>query len=478
MVFSQGDFVVHRSTLRIPANTPAITIGPETASLVEVTATLADGTVAPTLTLVFNVDFDADTTRNYIIRDRGDAEQPGPATFDADGDGVVDVADNCPDTPNADQADADADGLGDACDPTDDQDGDGVLDGNDNCPAVANADQADADADGIGDACDTPEDADGDGVLDINDNCPATANADQADADGDGLGDACDPINDRDEDGIEDDADNCPDIANADQSDADGDGTGDVCDATPDGPPGGGGGVEPPPPADCDGNGIPDEVELACTTAFHALGDLPGDPFSSMATAVSADGAAVVGVGNRFEPCGPGAQAEFVGECEITGEAFVGSAANGISGLGFLDGGASFANGTDGTGSVVVGVARPGVNLFFNSRAFRADADGMVSLGVLQKGDLASSASDVSDDGRVVVGFSSSPSASQAFRWTTGGMIGLGDLPGGSFFSAANAVSADGSVVAGWGTTADRSEPFRWIAATGMQGLGLLDPNG
>lgn len=35
-----------------------------------------------------------------------------------------------------------------------DQDGDGVPDGNDNCPSVANADQADADHDGIGDACD------------------------------------------------------------------------------------------------------------------------------------------------------------------------------------------------------------------------------------------------------------------------------------------------------------------------------------
>jgi len=34
---------------------------------------------------------------------------------DADGDGVVNSADNCPVTPNADQADADGDGIGDAC---------------------------------------------------------------------------------------------------------------------------------------------------------------------------------------------------------------------------------------------------------------------------------------------------------------------------------------------------------------------------
>ena len=45
---------------------------------------------------------------------------------DADGDGVLDASDNCPTVPNADQADADSDGLGDPCDP--DDDGDGIDD--------------------------------------------------------------------------------------------------------------------------------------------------------------------------------------------------------------------------------------------------------------------------------------------------------------------------------------------------------------
>jgi hypothetical protein len=53
-------------------------------------------------------------------------------------------------------------GLPSVC--IDDVDGDGVLDPADNCPKIANADQADQDHDGIGDACDP--DANGDGFAD------------------------------------------------------------------------------------------------------------------------------------------------------------------------------------------------------------------------------------------------------------------------------------------------------------------------
>ena len=76
-----------------------------------------------------------------------------------------------------------------------DDDGDGALNTADNCPTIANANQADADRDGAGDACDSKPngpDVDGDGVGELVDNCGAVANQSQADRDKNGRGDLCD----------------------------------------------------------------------------------------------------------------------------------------------------------------------------------------------------------------------------------------------------------------------------------------------
>lgn len=173
---------------------------------------------------------------------------------DGDMDGVADAVDNCPMIANPDQADADMDEIGDACD--DDGDNDGVADAEDNCPMVANPDQYDLDRDGQGDACDPDPDGDGlddaaelakgtdrlradtdaDGVNDGEDTCPLQADRVGADTDGDGAGDACDP--DDDGDGVLDFADNCVTIANPGQGeecagDIDGDGVADGDDTCP-----------------------------------------------------------------------------------------------------------------------------------------------------------------------------------------------------------------------------------------------------
>ncbi len=141
---------------------------------------------------------------------------------DLDGDTVMNLVDNCPSIPNADQRRSNmAATVGDVCNTDDDLDG--ILDGQDNCPRVANPTQTIP----PGAVCNV--DLDGDNVGDNFDNCPGSANPSQTDTDGDGIGDVCDL--DRDDDGHLNTADNCPLLRNRDQADDDGDGAGDACDA-------------------------------------------------------------------------------------------------------------------------------------------------------------------------------------------------------------------------------------------------------
>jgi probable HAF family extracellular repeat protein len=240
---------------------------------------------------------------------------------------------------------------------------------------------------------------------------------------------------------------------------------------------------------------------------FLGLGNLPGRPFPSYATGVSADGSVIVGQSNS----GSGAEAfrwtsgeGMVGLGVLRGtyssalgvsadglvvvgtgssmsgnEAFRWTAGGGMVGLGGLPGGSfdSYAASVSADGSVIVGA-----NSSATSEAFRwTSGGGMVGLGDLPGGDFqnGSGARAVTADGTVVVGAGSSTAGREAFRWTSGeGMVGLGDLPGGLSFSSAEDISADGSVIVGDGNSALGYEAFRWTAGGGMVGLGDLPGGG
>ncbi|MEM7105117.1 MAG: OmpA family protein [Bacteroidota bacterium] len=167
----------------------------------------------------------------------GEVEDDKPVTIepvDSDGDGVVDVSDDCPNTPGK----AELNGCPD-------KDDDGIADKDDLCPDTAGLKEfdgcPDTDADGLADKDDDcPEEAgplsnkgcpekdtDGDGIIDDNDDCPDVA----------GVA-ACNGCPDTDGDGICDKDDDCPEAAgtaaNNGCPDRDGDGVIDKDDRCPD----------------------------------------------------------------------------------------------------------------------------------------------------------------------------------------------------------------------------------------------------
>lgn len=195
----------------------------------------------------------------------------GDIQRDADADGMGDACDLCPGAYNPPQG---AFGLPDpyACE-TDDSDGDGVNDPYDNCILVPNPGQEDSDLDAVGDACDL---------------CPTTSDPHQGDHDLDGIGDACDsciddiddfPACDFDNDGVGDATDSCPLNFNS-GSDTDGDGVDDVCDNCI--------GTPNPNQYDQDGDTVGDACDNCVTAAnpdqlnSDVTADAPGDSWGDI----------------------------------------------------------------------------------------------------------------------------------------------------------------------------------------------------
>jgi uncharacterized repeat protein (TIGR02543 family) len=114
---------------------------------------------------------------------------------DADGDGVCDNLDQCPDTPAGQEVNANGCALSEL-----DSDGDGITDGLDLCVDTPDSEEVDE----VG-CADSQKDTDGDGITDDLDQCPDTPQEEQADEEG------CSPSQkDTDGDGVTDDLDRCP----------------------------------------------------------------------------------------------------------------------------------------------------------------------------------------------------------------------------------------------------------------------------
>lgn len=195
-------------------------------------------------------------------------------------------------------------------------------------------------------------------------------------------------------------------------------------------------------------------VRWVGNAAPMGLGDLSGGSFGSRALAVSADGSVIVGDGHS----------------SLGREAFRWEST--LVGLGVLQpGDQSVARGVSADGAVVVGDSGPSDSSHIE--AFRwTSANGLIGLGDLEGGGFRSSAIAISADANVIVGFGESWLGIEAVRWNHDGTIAaLGDLDGGDYYSYATAASADGSVIVGVGTVHSGPAAFIWSAATGIRDL-------
>lgn len=199
-------------------------------------------------------------------------------------------------------------------------------------------------------------------------------------------------------------------------------------------------------------------------SSFQGIGHIPYWNQRSAALDVSADGSVVVGMSSTEA-------------AEGQPEAVLWTQATGLVQIGQIPGGRreTRAYGVSEDGSTIVGLNAYGGT--YQGFVWTAST-GMQGVGYLAGG-LDSQADDVSADGAIVVGFSSSQALGgqkEAFRWTAQtGIVGLGVLPG-DRGSHANAISGNGLVIVGKSSGFGSTKAFRWTSQTGMTALD--DPYG
>jgi probable HAF family extracellular repeat protein len=203
-------------------------------------------------------------------------------------------------------------------------------------------------------------------------------------------------------------------------------------------------------------------VASAAAPSFTGVGDLPGGAVDSVALAISADGAVVVGQSES----GTGTQA------------FRWTSGGGISGLGFLALGTPFssARAISANGAVIAGSSNGSDGV---RRAFRWSGGVFTALNrfTCSSCDPITEGNGVSADGLVVVGSATAKTASgplhvDPVRWPGGGtgIIDLGNLAATQEVGEAYGASDTGTLIAGAHNSSAGRDAWYWTGS----GLNVL----
>ncbi len=210
----------------------------------------------------------------------------------------------------------------------------------------------------------------------------------------------------------------------------------------------------------------------AQTAEFIPLGVLSGNPEFSSSADISGDGSFIVGTSSSDDSGWNGGLSEAV----------LWSPDSTARGLGFASGSdrnsRGFAIAPD--GRWVVG--EDTYSAVTIAMAW-SEPTGMFLIGDLPGGTPRSTATGISNGGRVAVGYAGSEQAgefgAEAFRWTPdGGLEGLGFLGkkvNGRYSSGLQDISANGLISVGGSTAPEHSRALTWTTDLGMQALPMHD---